>query len=95
MENENKQFDEHDYTDTVKQAAELEPSDNEELEAKRREEHREREKMYEALAIAAAMNGTLLGMENNNAAGLLQLELAQELMVEERKNTERDENPED
>ncbi len=64
----------HDYHDTIKEAAEIEdggeaPED--------RERRLDSEAAYEVLAVTSSMG--MLGMENQ-AANLLQLELAQELL---------------
>lgn len=64
----------HDYKDTIAEAAGLEPDDGKRaaLLARKAED----EAAYEALAVTSAMG--MLGMDQSTA-GLLQLELAQEL----------------
>lgn len=64
----------HDYKDTIAEAAGLEPDD--EKRAARLARKAEDEAAYEALAVTSAMG--MLGMDQSTA-GLLQLELAQEL----------------
>lgn len=68
--------DTHDYTDTIDQALGL---DEDSERAQSLAEERERDLDFETLAVASSMG--MLGMEETNA-NLLQLELAQELMLQ-------------
>ena len=70
------EYDTHDYKDTIAQAAELDGGSER---AERIAQERADDLNYEAFAVASAMG--MLGMEETNAS-LLQLELAQELMVQ-------------
>lgn len=69
----------HDYRDTIKEAADL-PNDTVDKEAQRaldRERKIDAEAAYETLAYTSSMG--MLGIEEQ-AAGLMQMELAQELL---------------
>lgn len=67
----------HDYRDTIKDAAEFEDDGKA---AARREQESDAAAAYETMAITSAMN--MLGLDEQ-AANLLQLELAQELLYVE------------
>lgn len=73
--NENKNN--HDYTDTIKQAAGIEETEHERIRDDNKKSRSDRELAYELLAVNSAMG--MLGMEETNA-NLIQLELAAETM---------------
>ena len=76
----------HDYKDTIKEAAELEGDGKA---ASERERKTDNEIAYEAFAVTSAMN--MLGMEQEGA-NLCQLELAQEIMYIDDPQTHNDDN---